>query len=342
MKIKKEQFGKLKNGAKVTKYLLINENLQVNVLNYGGVITEIYTPDQDGNKENIVLGFDNIKDYEERSPYFGAIIGRHAGRIEGAEFTINDHIYKLAQNENTNNLHGGPIGLDKKIWDVTEIEDGIELSYFSPHLEGGFPANVEFTVRYLLKGNKLIVEYKAKPDRETIINLTNHTYFNLSGSSKTDMLDHQLMISSERFVALDEESIPTGEIREVEDTPFDFRELKEIGKDIELDYKQLKFTDGFDHPFVLEDNKDSIVLKEKETGRAVSISTDQPVVVFYAGNQLGDEGLLSDGVESKKRLGVCLETQDYPNAINLDKFPTKTYTSDHLYRARTEYRFYID
>ncbi|AGB41672.1 galactose mutarotase-like enzyme [Halobacteroides halobius DSM 5150] len=331
MKIEKQDFGKLKSGQEVTKYLLSNENLQVNVINYGGIITEIYAPDQAGNKENIVLGFDNIEDYEEKSPYFGAIIGRHAGRIGNAEFTLNGKNYKLAQNENKNNLHGGPTGLDKRIWDVKEVETGIELTYFSSHLEEGFPANVEFTVRYLLEDNELIIEYQAKPDRETIINLTNHTYFNLSGTVGTDILEHKLMIEAEEFIALDEESIPTGELRTVAGTPFDFREFKEIGLEIDADDKQLEFTGGYDHPFVLKEKKKGIMLKEEESGRALDISTDQPVVVFYAGNQL-----------EAGRLALCLETQDYPNAINADNFPTKTYTPDNIYQAKTKYRFYVD
>ena len=343
MEITKKNFGKLATGEEVIEYILKNEKLQVNVLNYGGIITKLYAPDKNGKMENVVLGYDNLEDYLNKSPYFGAIIGRHAGRISNAEFKLNGEVYQLAANENENNLHGGT-GLDKRIWEVTELENGLELSYFSPHLEEGFPADVEFTVRYLLIDDTLEIEYVAIPDRETIINLTNHTYFNLSGEAKTDILNHELKIESAKFLALDEKSMPTGEIREVEGTPFDFREFKEIGKEIAADYRQLEYTGGYDHPYVLENGEDSIILKDKESGRVLVMSTDQAVVVFYAGNQMRqeDQGVLNSGQEARKHLALCLETQDYPDAINVDSLATKTYTPEKIYRAKTSYKFYID
>ncbi|PRX20687.1 aldose 1-epimerase [Orenia metallireducens] len=343
MEITKKSFGKLATGEEVIEYILKNEKLQVNVLNYGGIITKIYAPDKNGKMENVVLGYDNLEDYLTKSPYFGAIIGRHAGRISNAEFKLNGEVYQLAANENENNLHGGT-GLDKRIWEVTELENGLELSYFSPHLEEGFPADVEFVVRYLLVGDTLEIEYQARPDRETIINLTNHSYFNLSGEAKTDILNHELMIKSEKFLVLDEQSMPTGEIREVEGTPFDFREFKEVGQEIAADYQQLKFTGGYDHPYVLEEGENSVTLKDKESGRVLSVSTDQPVLVFYAGNQIKreDQGVLNSGQEARKHLALCLETQDYPDAINVDSLATKTYTPEKIYTAKSIYSFYID
>jgi len=341
MEITKKNFGKLATGEEVIEYILKNEKLQVNVLNYEGIITKFYAPDKNAKMENVVLGYDNLEDYVNKSPYFGAIIGRHAGRISNAEFELNGEVYQLAANENENNLHGGT-GLDKRIWEVAELENGLELSYFSPHLEEGFPADVEFVVRYLLIDDTLEIEYQARPDRETIINLTNHTYFNLSGEAKTDILNHELMIKSEKFLALDEKSMPTGEIREVEGTPFDFREFKEVGQEIAEDYQQLKYTGGYDHPYVLEEGEESIILKDKESGRVLSISTDQPVLVFYTGNQMRqeDQGVLNSGQEARKYLALCLETQDYPDAINVESLVTKTYTPEKIYRARTSYKFY--
>ena len=339
MRVEKKDFGQLESGQQVTKYLLINNQLQVNVLNYGGIITEIYTPDKEGTEENIVLGFDNIEDYEEKSPYFGAIIGRHAGRIENAEFKLDGKKYNLAANEGSHNLHGGIVGLDKKIWQVKELDNGIELTYVSPHLEEGFPAEVEFTVKYLLKDKRLIIEYRAEPDRETIINLTNHSYFNLSGAARRDILNQQLKLKAEKFISLDEDSIPTGELQTVQNTPFDFREFKRIGKEIETHYEQLNFTGGYDHPFILEEKSEGIILKEQKLGRKLTISTDQPAVVFYSGNYLKDEGILNSGVEARKNLGVCLETQDYPNAVNIDNFPTRIYNKTTPYKTKTEYAF---
>ena len=224
------------------------------------------------------------------------------------------------------------VGLDKRIWQVKEVGQGIELNYLSPHLEEGFPANIEFTVRYLLDKNKLTIEYVAQPDRETIINLTNHTYFNLSGAVKKDISGHQLQIKANKFLCLNQDSIPTGEIKRVEGTPFDFRRLKKVGEEIEADNEQLKFTGGYDHPFILDEEDESIILKEEESGRVLSISTDQPVVVFYSGNHFTAEA-------SGERLGLCLETQDYPNAINTANFPTKVYNSEKSYIAKTEYKF---
>ncbi|MGM0369007.1 MAG: aldose epimerase family protein [Bacillota bacterium] len=328
MEIEEKKFGELNNGEEVIEYILTNQQLQINILNYGGIIRKIYAPDQQGKQENIVLGFDNVEDYQNKSPYYGAIIGRHAGRIANAEFEINDQSYKLSKNESNNNLHGGLVGLDQRIWEVKKIESGLELNYFSPHLEEGFPANVEFRVRYLLIDNQLKIEYSAKPDRETIINLTNHSYFNLTGGAKTDILNHQLQLKAQKILALAKDSIPTGELINVQGTPFDFREFKKIGADIEADYQQLQFTGGYDHPFVLEERDDCAILKEENSGRILTISTDQPAIVFYDGNQLKND-----------RLGLCLETQDYPNAINLDGLAAKTYTPDNIYTAKTSYKF---
>ena len=340
MKINKEKFGTLKTGEEIIKYKLKNKKLQVNVLNYGGIITEIYTPDRKEKKENVVLGFDNLQDYEERSPYFGAIIGRHAGRISKAEFEIEGVKYQLADNEGNNNIHGGIKGLDKRIWKVEEIDKGIKLSYISPHLEEGFPGKVEFEVRYILEKSTLIIEYWAQADRKTIINLTNHSYFNLSGKKRKKILDSYLQIKSEKFLPLDKESIPTGEFRKVADTPFDFREPKRIGSEIEEDNRQLELGEGYDHPFVLEEeNKENIVLKEEESGRGLSISTDQPAVIFYSANKL--EGMsLSEGEKAYPHLAVCLETQDYPDAVNNSNLPTCLYGCGNEYTSRTEYEFF--
>ncbi|OCL28748.1 hypothetical protein U472_00050 [Orenia metallireducens] len=342
MEINKEFFGNLKTGEEVIKYTLNNEQLQLSILNYGGIITELYTPNKDGKRENIVLGFDNIRAYEESSPYFGAITGRHAGRIANAQFSLKGEKYQLKANEGKHNLHGGLIGLDKRIWEVNKLTNGLELSYFSPHLEEGFPANVTFKVRYLLIDNQLKIEYLGEPDRPTLINLTNHSYFNLAGDGKRDILKHQLKIDAQNFIALNKESIPTEEVREVVDTPFDFREFKEVGAEINTDYQQLKFTGGYDHPFILDHGEESIVLKDQESGRAMSISTDQPVLVFYSGNYLAEEGILNNKVKARRNLALCLETQDYPNAINLENFPTKIYTANNPYQATTSYKFYID
>ncbi|WP_432663569.1 aldose epimerase family protein [Wukongibacter baidiensis] len=346
MKIVKEGFGTLKSGEEVNKYRLKNDmGLEVNVLNYGGIITEILAPDKTGKFENVVLGFDNIRDYKEKSPYFGSVVGRIAGRISGASFEIDGEEYNLAKNNGRNNLHGGEKGFDKVIWEVKEIirEDyiGIELSYFSPDGEEGFPGNLDVKMEYLLNNdNEFEIKYSAVSDKKTIINLTNHSYFNLSGDCKEDVLDHKLTINADRIGYVNHEVIPNGTIVAVEGTVFDFTEAKKVGKDINQDDQQLLYCGGYDHPFILnEDENPAAKLEDEESGRVLEIITDQPAVVFYSGNGLGEDLILSGNRKGKKNLALCLETQDYPDAINQENFPTKIYNPGEKYEAYTKYRF---
>lgn len=341
MKILKKKFGVLKTGEEVIKYILKNDRLEIGILNYGGIITEILMADRDGKEENVVLGYDNVRDYEEKSPYFGAITGRIAGRIEGGSFELEGVRYNLAINNGKNNLHGGKKGLDKRIWDVSEVENGIELTYTSPHMEEGFPGEVKFKVRYTLIGDALEISYLGTPDRETILNLTNHSYFNLSGDCQEDILNHELYIEADRIPFLDENSIPHGQTFDLTGTPFNFKTPKKIGKDIDSNNLQLRSARGYDHPFILKKEKElEISLFHEKTGRKLDIYTDQKAVVLYTGNYLGDnEGKLSCGVSARPRLGVCLETQDLPNYINVDEFKTTVYTSNNPYKAVTRYVF---
>lgn len=341
MKILKTKFGVLKTGEEVFKYILKNDKLEIGILNYGGIITQILMSDRNGRKENIVLGYDNIRDYEEKSPYFGAITGRIAGRIEGGSFELKGVRYNLAVNNGKNNLHGGIKGLDKRVWDVFEVESGIELSYTSPHMEEGFPGEVKLKVRYTLREDTLEISYSGTPDRDTILNLTNHTYFNLSGDCQEDILNHELYIEADRIPFLDENSIPHGQTFDLTETPFNFKTPKKIGKDIDSNNFQLRSAKGYDHPFILKKEKEmEVYLVHKKTGRKLEVYTDQKVVVVYTGNYLGDnEGKLSCGVTARSRLGVCLETQDLPNYINVDEFKTTVYKPDNPYRAVTRYVF---
>ena len=342
--IKKSEFGSLKTGEKVFKYTLKNELLEIGILNYGGIITQIIMSDKEGNKENVVLGYNNILDYEEKSPYFGAITGRVAGRIEGGSFVIGGKKYTLEKNNGNNNLHGGIIGLDKRIWEVEVGEDRIIMSYESPHLEEGFPGNIKFKVEYILKNNTLEIVYLGIPDMETIINLTNHTYFNLSGNCKENILEHILYINSDKVPYLDTESIPHGEYFDVTNTPFDFRKPKKIGKEIKTENIQLKQARGYDHPWILnKEKKLEISLFHEKTGRKVEVYTDREAVVVYTGNFLGEEeGVLSCGVKVEPHLGVCLETQELPNNINVKEFKSSIYTKNNPYSAKTKYKFIIE
>ncbi|WP_319370075.1 aldose epimerase family protein [uncultured Ilyobacter sp.] len=339
MNIKKELFGKLKTGEEVYKYSLKNKFLKIGILNYGGIIAELYMPDKNGYTENIVLGFDNLNDYEAKSPYFGCITGRHAGRIKNATFSIGNTTYTLDKNDGANNLHGGYFGMDKKLWDVKILDSGLELSYFSPHLEGGFPADLNIKVRYILNEDILKIQYEAIPDRETIVNLTNHTYFNLSGGRET-IEGHKLFIDSDYFMELTSDSIVTGNKLKVENTPFDFKKMKDVGRDIDKDFNQLKLAGGYDHPFVLNPSEQpQIVLCHLDSGRKIEINTTEETVVFYSGNYLKDEGLLNNNIESKQHLGLCLETQQIPNKVNLPEYSYKFYSKENIYKSETKYRF---
>ncbi len=347
----RSNFGRLKDGREVIKYTLRGDEIEVSILNYGGIITEILQRDRNGIRKNIVLGYDNIEDYEERSPHFGCITGRVAGRIAGGELEIDGRKYQLPLNSGSNTLHGGVRGLDKQIWDVEEIcvevdgkvAEGIELSYTSEHLEEGFPGEVTFRVRYLLSGGELSIEYLGEADRKTFVNPTNHTYFNLTGGMDT-VLGHELYIDADTFVELNGESIPTGLKKGVGGSIFDRREGGSLrGLDTSKDPDIEIVGGGFDHPFILN-KKDGreIHLREEESGRGVEVETSEAVVVVYTGNFLGDEGRLSCGTESRKYMGICLETQDYPDAPNQELGEVRYAEPSKPYKAWTKYRFFTD
>ncbi|WP_461206543.1 aldose epimerase family protein [Clostridium sp. DL1XJH146] len=347
MQILKEVFGSNDTGETIFKYKLINEaGAYVGILNYGGVITDIFVPDKDGTLENVVLSFDNMGDYLNKSPFFGALTGRHAGRITDGAFQIDETVYLLEKNNFNSNLHSGPISLANIIWDVEEIQDescvSLNLTYLSPDGESGFPGNLDLKVTYSFDNdNNLKISYVATSDKKTIVNLTNHSYFNLSGNLKEDILNHNLTVPANEFCCIDDKTAPTGEIKEVENTPFDFRTNKKIGLDIAQDYDQINFAGGYDHPFVLnkENDNEKILLSNPTNGRTLSVQTDQSCVVIYTANALGNELILSGGVESKNHLAICLETQHYPDAINQDNFPTYILNPFETYSATTLYSF---
>ncbi len=339
----KSNFGELKDGREVLKYHLKSETLEVNILNYGGIITEIYQKDREKRRENIVLGFDTIEEYEERSPFFGCITGRVAGRLSKGRLPIDGKIYELPTNNGENSLHGGLCGLDKKIWSVREIEEGVELSYVSRDGEEGYPGEVKFTVRYTLREGTLTVEYEGKTDKKTFVNLTNHSYFNLSGG-ESKILDHRLRVEADTYMELGEGSIPTGTLKEVEGTLFDWRSGDILKKITEEKNRELeRVGGGIDHPFVLNKKKrPDVLLSHEQSGRKLEIETSESTVVVYTGNSLGREGRLSCGRESVPHLGICLETQDYPDSPNLPEIQTNFITAEKPYRAWTRYRFSTD
>lgn len=345
MKIEVSSFGITKEGKEVKKYTLFNDfNYSISILNYGGIINEINVPDKNGKVENIVLGYHTIDEYEKYSPYFGCITGRTAGRTSGATFTINETQYKLTKNDRENHLHGGNKGFDKVIWEVAKIIEndciGLSLNYLSPHFEEGYPGNLDTIVTYKWNNqNELTIRYMATTDYETPITLTNHTYFNLSGDLSSHILDHELQIDASQFVKIRRDSIPYG-LCEVEGTPFDFRQFKKIGLDVSSDHEQIINGKGYDHPFVLNHTENpQATLYHKESGRKLTIYTDEKCLVCYSGNYLNSDMYVYDKVPIVHRGGVCLETQYFPDSLNFKNVDPQTLKPFETYKHMTRYLF---
>ncbi|GAA0177562.1 galactose mutarotase [Clostridium sediminicola] len=346
MKIINEVIGKTKDGNEIRKYSIVNSNNSyVSILNLGGIISEIYVPDKDGAIENVVVSFENPEDYIANQPYFGALIGRVGGRISNAEFSIEDKKYVLAKNNNNSNLHGGPKGFEKILWSVKELnaEDysALELTHLSPDGDQGFPGNLSVKVTYKFNNsNDLEIFYEATTDKDTIVNLTNHSYFNLSGNLKSTILNHKLKIDADKFGVITKDVLPTGEMRDVTDTPFDFKFEKKVGSDIKSNYEQIENGGGYDHPFILnKSNNPVVVLLNEENGRKMEVTTDQASVVLYTSNSMGNNLILQNNIKSCDYIGLCLETQYYPDAINQQSFPTKILSPGEKYTAWTKYSF---
>ena len=348
MKILKSNFGVLPNGEEVYKYQLSNSKLSVDIINYGGIITNINLEDSQGKIRDIVLGFDDIDKYVNGHPYFGSIIGRYGNRIANGKFEIEKKEYQLNKNNGKNALHGGLKGFDKVIWGVKEIKDnnivGIKLNYFSKHMEEGYPGNLDVTVTYTLNNeNELKIKYEAKTDKTTVVNLTQHSYFNLAGESSGDILDHLVYIDADSYLPVTENLIPTGEIRKVENTPFDFNKFKKIGMEINNTNSQLEYGIGYDHCWVLNDYTGNIrkvaEAKSLKTGIQMEVFTDQPGIQFYTGNFL--DGTLKSKKEKtyEKRYGFCLETQHFPDSPNQPNFPNTFLTPEESYKTETWFRF---
>lgn len=339
-----KEWGITKKGEQVYCYTLKNEFLEVNILNYGGVIQKIMMPDKNGKFENIVLGFDDIKGYEERSPHFGAIVGRTAGRIKKGELYINGTLYQLETNNCGNNLHGYPEFYGQKIWDCEILEEEeravLILKRTSPHLEAGYPGKIDFTVKYILDKNSLILEYEGVPDRDTYMSLTNHTYFNLSGDYKKDIGNQKITLACDEYLEVDEETLPV-KISKVDNSIFDLRKGRTFNDVFSSDEEQVKIVNGgIDHPFVLshKENLDAVCIDE-ESGRILEMKTDQPAVVIYTGNWLDEVGVISGNVVCRNHFGFCLETQDYPDVLKFIPEKSKIYNGNKKYTQKTTFVF---
>lgn len=345
MKITQTKFAELGN-QDIYEYTLVNDQgITVSCITYGCILTKIVTPDRNGTYQNVVLGFDNLADYLNHSPYFGAVVGRVAGRIKGAEFELDGVTYPLVQNNNGNHLHGGTVGFDAVMWEArvieTENEIGVEFFYMSPDGEEGYPGNLDMKVTYTLNNyNEFLISYNGVCDQKTLLNITNHTYFNLSGDTERDILDHKLQLKSDQYLELTDELLPTGEFVNVDGTVFDFREGRTIKDGAISDHPQnLLAGRGYDHPFFLNTNHDEeIILWDKKSGRKLTIETDECGVVLYTGNHL--EGNFSvRGTKSRNYLGLCLETQGLPDSIHHPHFPSCVLDKNEEYRSVTKYIF---
>lgn len=352
MKIEKQPFGKTKDGTAVALYSLTNVNgVTVKITNYGGIVTSILVPDKNGNLGDVVLGYDNLEGYLKNNPYFGCIVGRYGNRIARGKFTLNGKTYTLATNNEPNHLHGGIKGFDKVVWTAKEIkgEDtvGLELTYLSKDGEEGYPGKLSVKVSYTLTNeNALRIDYDATTDQPTIVNLTNHSYFNLKDAGANPILDHELMLDAEYFTPVDETLIPTGELRAVEGSPFDFKNPNKIGARIGVDNEQIKFGLGYDHNFVLNGKTGELRLAgkliESTTGRILEVWTTEPGIQFYSGNFLDGSIIGKNGTVFQHRHGLCLETQHYPDSPNQPNFPTTVLNPGEKYQTTTVYKFLVE
>ncbi|RNC84566.1 MAG: galactose mutarotase [Balneola sp.] len=346
----KTHYGTLPDGTPIHQFTLTNKNgVELKAIEYGGIITHLFVPDKHGVFEDIVLGHDSLKNYLN-SPYFlGALIGRYGNRIAGASFELDGITYQLEKNDGENNLHGGDHGFHTVVWKGKEIssEKGkvLELSYTSPDGEEGFPGALTIRVIYTLTDEDTFeIEYRATTDKKTIINLSQHSYFNLSGM-KEDILGHELSINADRYVEIKEGSIPTGRLEPVSETPFDFRTAKEIGVNIEKDHPQLRLAGGFDFTWVLNNPGDMTqpmaVLSHQKSGRMIEVYTTEPGIQFYSGNALANTPPGKKGGSNHKHMGLCLETQHFPDSPNQPHFPSVELDIDQVYSTTTIYKFSI-
>lgn len=342
MKMQEKKFGSI-NGQVVKAYTISNAaGMSVTLLEYGCIIQEINVMDTNGVVENVVLGYETLENYQQDEAFLGAVIGRVGGRIKGAEITIDGETHQLPKNDGNNHIHGGTNGFHRKVWqsraEISEAQASVMFSYTSKHGEEGYPGNLEVEVAYTLnEQNELTVSYHAVSDRKTISNLTNHSYFNLSGDLKRSALEHELMMDSDSFVELDQFLLPTGEILPVDNSVFDFRSGRRVSDGIQSGHSQIETVGrGYDHPFLLNaGSAPQIVLMDLESGRKMEVTTDRPAVIFFSGNNLDGDIILQNGRKSEKHLGLCFETQIAPG--NLDT----VIEAGEQYRAVTKFKFGI-
>ena len=347
--ISKRAYGTTRDGKAVTEFTLTNAHGMVaKIINYGGIITALHVPDRNGTFGDVVLGLNSLAEYEAGHPYFGALIGRYGNRIGKSTFALDGKQYTLAVNNEPNALHGGLKGFDKQVWDAKEISSSagaaIELTYLSPDGEEGYPGNLSVTVVYTLTDdNALQIDYRATTDKATVVNLTNHSYFNLSGNGSGTVYDQIVQINADRYTPVNDALIPTGELAPVAGTPFDFRSPKVINGGLRSSHPQVVYGRGYDHNFVL--NRKGSGLEQAArvyapaTGRALEVWTTEPAMQFYTGNFVDGTLVGSSGGIYRQGDGLCLETQHYPDSPNQANFPTTTLKPGETYQTTTVYKF---
>ncbi|MFS4428437.1 aldose epimerase family protein [Chryseobacterium sp. GVT01B] len=343
-------YGVTPKGDSIKKYTLSNKNgMKVEVINFGGIITSLTAPDRNGKYEDVVLGFTKPEGYFEGNPYyFGALIGRYGNRIANAKFTLEGKAYEIDKNDGPNSLHGGKEGFHTRFWNIEAVKDAkfptLKLSYTSADGEEGYPGKLTTTVFYTLTDeDALEISYEAETDKPTVVNLTQHSYFNLSGNFTKTITDHELQINADHFLPVNETLIPTGEQKTVKRTPFDFTVSKPIGKDISADDDQLKKGKGYDHNWILNGKGLRSIAKvyHQGTGRLMEVFTDEPGVQFYSGNFLDGKFDTKTGGKNEFRTGFCLETQHFPDSPNQPSFPSTELKPGQKYQSKTIYKFSV-
>ena len=352
-RIFKQFFGETKNGEEIFIYKLSNRfGASVEIINYGSTVVSINVPDRKGYIDNVTLGFNCLKEYEKQNEYFGSTIGRFANRIANGKFTLNDQTYHLSKNNNGNTLHGGHDGFDTKVWAADVSIDKTEhpvlhLKTSSFDGENGFPGSIKVEVIYRFDNkNQLTIDYKAKSNTPTIINLTNHCYFNLNGHGSNNATDHHLKINSQHYTPLNTDMVPTGNIQSVQNTPFDFSASKKIAANIDDTCEQIMLANGFDHNWVLKNQNCSKIihaatLYSPQTGRTLDVSTNHTGMQFYSGNHIPEQVFPGTNILHRPRSGICLEAQGFPDSPNHLNFPTNTLNPDEIYSRRIIYKFDI-
>jgi aldose 1-epimerase len=347
-KMNRKPFGQTKDGESIEIFSLRNANgMEAAIITYGGIVQALRIPSQGGGPVDVVLGFDDLDGYLKDSPYFGAIVGRYGNRIGNARFVLDGVEYKVPANDGPNCLHGGLRGFDKRVWTPKDASGGagqaLQLTYLSKDGEEGFPGNLTATVTYTLSDrNELRIEYHATTDKPTVLNLTNHSYFNLGGQGEGDILGHEVTIEADRITPVDSTLIPTGQLEPVAGTPFDFRQPHAIGERIGADNEQLKFGKGYDHNFVLNASGAmglAARVRDPKSGRSMEVSTDQPGLQFYTGNFLDGHIHGKGGKVYPHRGAFCMETQHFPDSPNKPQFPSTVLRPGQDYKTTTAFRF---